>query len=154
MTESIFSIKPINDMENYLQEFIKKAEARGFEATKITESLYLFTKEGWPRFHYMEKQPASKDKISVPYLNPKAGQSVENWLVTLEQYLNGKVIVGAEDGTELGEYLQRFQERGYEIVQVGPRDYFVKAPNLVNMVHIWENAMTKDVKIEVLNQFV
>lgn len=140
-------------MAKGLQDFITLAEARGFTATKITSSLYLFTKEGWPRFHYMENHPTSKDKISLPYLNPKAGQTVENWLVTLEQYLNGKVIVGAEDGTELGEFLQRFQEQGAEVLEVGPRDYFVKEKHLLAMHHIWENA-TKELKVEVLNQLV
>lgn len=139
-------------MAKELQEFITRAEARGFTATKVTPKRYLFQKLGWPLFHYIAGDKENPPQISLPQTNPKAGQTVENWLVTLEQYLNGKLIVGAEDGTEMGEYLQRFQERGYEIVEVGPRDYFVKAPNLLAMQHIWENAMTKDLKVEILNQ--
>lgn len=140
-------------MAKELQEFIARAEARGFTAVKVTDRLYLFTKEGWPRFHYLEaNQDHPKSGITLPYLNPKAGQTVQDWLVTLEQYLRGKLIVGAEDGTELGEILQHFQEQGAEIVEVGPKDYFVKSPGLLAMQHIWEDPGNGMLKTTVLNQ--
>lgn len=141
-----------NNRDMGLQEFITQAESRGFKVKRIKNGRFSFKKEGWPDFEATSGDNHEPPQIILPATNPKAGQTVESWLVTLAQYLNGREVKGENDGTELGEVLEQYQNIGCEIVEVGPRDYFVKSPNLLAMQHIWENPNTKQLRTEVLNQ--